>query len=352
MKIIIIILLFLCSVSIGQISLTSDDLLGLIGSTCIVLADTTDSITVDVGSAGENQTWDFSFLQLHGITENYSFVNPNQTVYADSFPQANLVQHLFFDINQSHTYTFFDVRPQYMNVVGYVFDTPEWNIVEQDSNKTALPINYGDNWVIGEIDTVGYPIPIYDSTFTTIDAWGTIIVPAGTFECLRFRHYNRYTHLQTIPGRPPVVIFIEASTISYEWYTKDHSLVAFVESQEGESDLNFTNARDVSLLQDVVISSDTEKINTKQPLKYILHQNYPNPFNATTKIHYQLSMSSRISLKIYDISGKEVKTLVNQHQTAGQHTVTFDASKLPSGIYFYTLKTSNISSTKKMIYLK
>ena len=349
MKQIIFILLFFCSVSSGQISLTSDDLLGLIGSTSIVLADTTDLITVDVGTAGENQTWDFSPLQLHGIIENYSFESPNQTIYADSFPQANLIQHLFFDMDPLHTYTFYDVKPQYMNVAGYVFYTQGWTTVEKDSNKTALPIKYGDNWVTGEIDTVGYPL--YDSTFTTIDGWGTITVPAGTFDCLRFRYDRRFNVIQ-IGGRPPVVTVIDTGTISYEWYTKDHFLVASVEIPGLESDVNFTNVSNVSLLQDVVISSVTENVNTKQPHNFSLQQNYPNPFNPKTIINYQLSMNSDVSLIVYDVTGKEIVKLVSQYQTAGQYAVVFDATNLPSGIYFYKLQAGEFVETRKMILLK
>ena len=81
-----------------------------------------------------------------------------------------------------------------------------------------------------------------------------------------------------------------------------------------------------------------------------LHQNYPNPFNPTTQIPYTLPQSNTVSLIIYDLSGKEVQTLVNDYQTVGSYSVNFNASRLSSGIYFYQLKVGNdFVSTKKMV---
>ena len=89
------------------------------------------------------------------------------------------------------------------------------------------------------------------------------------------------------------------------------------------------------------------------PKRFALHQNYPNPFNPTTTISYKLKTKSDVQLTIYDISGRKIKTLVKQQQNAGQHSVTFDASGLASGIYFYRLKTSaGFVQSRKMVVLK
>ncbi len=86
--------------------------------------------------------------------------------------------------------------------------------------------------------------------------------------------------------------------------------------------------------------------------KYSLSQNYPNPFNPSTVISYRLSVGSIVSLKIFDILGREVATLVNENQQTGNYEVTFDASKLSSGIYFYKLQAGFFVETKKMILIK
>ena len=83
-----------------------------------------------------------------------------------------------------------------------------------------------------------------------------------------------------------------------------------------------------------------------------LNQNYPNPFNPTTKISYQSPVSSWQTLRVYDILGNEVATLVNEEKPAGYYEVEFDASDLTSGIYYYRINAGNYSETKKMILLK
>ena len=89
------------------------------------------------------------------------------------------------------------------------------------------------------------------------------------------------------------------------------------------------------------------------PTTFALNQNYPNPFNPTTAISYKLSALSRVTLKVYDVLGREVATLVNDEvQQAGTHEVRFDASRLPSGVYFYTVRFGGMSLTKKMVLLK
>lgn len=83
-----------------------------------------------------------------------------------------------------------------------------------------------------------------------------------------------------------------------------------------------------------------------------LLQNYPNPFNSTTNIKYTISQAVRVTLKIYDLMGKEVVTLLDRFQNAGSYDVIFQAKDLASGIYFYTLTSGNFISTKKLILLK
>jgi photosystem II stability/assembly factor-like uncharacterized protein len=88
------------------------------------------------------------------------------------------------------------------------------------------------------------------------------------------------------------------------------------------------------------------------PQKFSLSHNYPNPFNPTTIIHYQLKTKSHVQLTIYDLTGREVKKLVNQNQNAGEYSVNFNAGNFASGIYIYRLKTDLFEQSRKMILLR
>jgi hypothetical protein len=88
------------------------------------------------------------------------------------------------------------------------------------------------------------------------------------------------------------------------------------------------------------------------PVKYWLNQNYPNPFNPSTIINYQVPVLSHITLKLFDVLGREITTLVNEEKNAGRYKVKFDGSKITSGIYFYKLNAGNFSETKKMLLIK
>ena len=96
----------------------------------------------------------------------------------------------------------------------------------------------------------------------------------------------------------------------------------------------------------------TVEVNINLPVKYSLSQNYPNPFNPSTKIDFSIPKSANVELKIYNVLGQEVKSLVNGFMNAGFHSVLFDASPFSSGIYFYKMKTDSYVDTKKMILIK
>lgn len=100
-----------------------------------------------------------------------------------------------------------------------------------------------------------------------------------------------------------------------------------------------------------------EEKNNEIPANIILHQNYPNPFNPTTTIVYEIPnksyyTSSKVSIKIFDIIGNEIATITNKKHNPGRYSVTFNAEDLPSGIYYYQLKSESFIQTKKMVLVK
>lgn len=93
-------------------------------------------------------------------------------------------------------------------------------------------------------------------------------------------------------------------------------------------------------------------ISSEIPSKYSLSQNYPNPFNPSTNIKYQITKNDNVSLKIFDILGQEIATLINEKQSPGTYSVDWNASDYTSGIYFYRLQAGNFTETKRMTLIK
>lgn len=85
---------------------------------------------------------------------------------------------------------------------------------------------------------------------------------------------------------------------------------------------------------------------------YELQQNYPNPFNPSTKIRFSIPSNEFVTLKVYNVLGSEIATLINDVLNAGSYEVDFNAEGLTSGVYFYTLSTDNFTNTRKMILTK
>ena len=98
--------------------------------------------------------------------------------------------------------------------------------------------------------------------------------------------------------------------------------------------------------------SVNENQSVKVPTTFALHQNYPNPFNPKTKIKYEIAKNGFVNLKVFDVLGREIKTLVNENKNVGVYEIEFEANNLNSGIYFYKLTTNNFSEMKKMILVK
>jgi hypothetical protein len=139
----------------------------------------------------------------------------------------------------------------------------------------------------------------------------------------------------------------------------DHQYLAHTEL-EMDQDVWLTQEGIVNNKDDVVeaaiewinISTSVDENNNEMILDYHLENNYPNPFNPTTKIKYQIPKVSFVTLKIYDVLGNEVITLVETEKSAGEYEVVFNAQNLPSGIYFYSLIVGNFTKTRNMIFLK
>lgn len=133
----------------------------------------------------------------------------------------------------------------------------------------------------------------------------------------------------------PIIIMIENYRTGRVW----QRFMSNPDVQRGLQQANFQPVTDVKELPET-------------PVSFFLHQSYPNPFNPTTTIRFDIPTRGFVSVKVYDVLGGEVATLVNETMTAGVQNVTFDATRIPSGVYFYKLTAGSFTQTRKMILAK
>jgi len=158
-----------------------------------------------------------------------------------------------------------------------------------------------------------------------------------------------------------VVLTKKSSALSF---TKETETIELIEAKaEAEALFTFDVERNTPVSRkdtiDFMITDGMGIMMTKQfifsytgPKEFKLEQNFPNPFNPTTTIQYQLPFDARVTLKVYDILGSEVATLVNEEQQAGYKEVKFNGSNIASGMYIYRLQAGDYVSIKKMLIIK
>jgi hypothetical protein len=173
------------------------------------------------------------------------------------------------------------------------------------------------------------------------------------------------THYFTPVGDTTVTIdSIRASGVERFWYRIPLTLVFLGKKQPAEMQSYYTptitwnsGGRLFSRKNSILVDFNGTPTNITEfgnaaPKEYSLSHNYPNPFNPTTTISFQLPALSRISLKVYDLLGREIAMLVNEQRPIGNYSVKWDASNLPSGVYFYQLRAGAFTETKKLVLLK
>jgi hypothetical protein len=335
----------------AQISLTRDDVLNLIGTHQTYAEDISDPpIAVDVGSAGENQFWDFSDVTFPAEQYTIHFIQPDGTPFFDEFPTANVAgrMSITYDTLELSAYTYIEATEDRMTFLGSASDFLGMVEIETDGDFAPLPITYGTEWMITRYDTMetnpAYTVVQVETVLAEIDGWGTVTVPAGTFECLRLQT-NWTEVIYTMVDE--VVVNSDTSIGSdFSWLSK----YSFDVANFNFNDPNYDEADDLGLLLDIVTGNIVDLQNSIH--HYTLSQNYPNPFNPNTMINYQLPMASDVELSVFNLLGQKVAILASGRQEAGLHQVEWDASGFATGIYYYQLRAGKYQEVKKMILTK
>lgn len=248
--------------------------------------------------------------------EFYSDFDPHSEIIVDTLRKNGV---LYYGFTRSVTEPEYWLR-EYGNRVYYfnLADSTEFMLFD-------FTINIGDSIELPS----GYECSFGRKIFL-VSKSDTIITPAGTFyNCYHFEHR----------------INCMDAGIHDTWFAKGIGKVKYVAEY-------FVGIKDFLLNTYSILTSIDENYDNKINNSYKLFQNYPNPFNPTTTIEYIIAKSDDVKIVIYDLLGREVNTILNKNQNAGNYKVIFNASNLSSGIYYYQLISGNNIQTKSMILLK
>ncbi len=177
--------------------------------------------------------------------------------------------------------------------------------------------------------------------------------PEGDFDV----RYSSGRFLEVVgknQSESPINIQTVSSLITISWNIQELSNTKYVLRDDEGKTYPLTENGSIMLQGDNSGVKILKLVNegTNIPMEYLLQQNYPNPFNPVTIVNYQLPVANWVMLKVYDVLGREVAVLVDEFKNAGYYQATWDATNIPSGIYFYKMKTENFTSVKKMLLLQ
>jgi hypothetical protein len=315
------------------------------------------------------------YYQLVSNIRKYKGVNPQQIatpptaiIMDNSFSAWPNVQPVFLDAAGDVAHRNY---PNVDNSEVYVNNTGRNDIVESrvsyDSSNvyfyvktdSALTPYTGNNWMLLFIDadTVhstgweGYDylinLNIKSDSVTTLAAWQSQDSSWSTVADLKYGYNRNQMEIQV----PRNLINQTANNIIFYFHWADNiqklnDITEFSINGDSAPDRRFNYCYSSNQ------TPATVKETNKQTKSFSLIQNYPNPFNPSTQIEYCIPKDGLVTLKVYNILGQEVTTLVNQRQKAGDYTVNFNGSRLASGVYMYRIQSDSFSLTKKMILLK
>lgn len=322
-----------------------------------VPGNTTKTITCDTagiteGNSGANQNWNYSSLVRRDSTVS-TWVASNTTPYAAQFPASDIAS-----TSDNSEYSYYTSSSSSFLYNGYG-GSIQLNSYSNPETLLQYPFTYNSNFsdTYSSVYNNGVANSYLNGTITsTGDAWGTLVLPNGTFNnALRIKNVTVQRDSTNIGG---FINILDFTSTSYTWFVPNKKFPVF-EIRYNSGTVNGTQTFSLKL---VTYNPDNptigiSQINTNFAEDYVLNQNYPNPFNPSTKIKFDIAAGDRnsismVKLTVYDQLGKEVETLVNENLSPGSYEYNWNAADLAGGIYYYTLTSGNFTDTKKMILVK
>jgi hypothetical protein len=334
------VLLIVCAVSThAQIVIRRNTLMRT--GDVYTIAFTTAATSVAVGPSGANRAWTLPAI-TGGGTINASLIDPAISIFGDSFPGATLCD---VRINQSNptvpSFYYYQTTDSAFYALGAAYSSSDIRIYDPAGLFFPLPCNDQSSWT-RTLRIVYSDRTDIDSSLHVVDGWGTLQTQYGTYPVLRVFIYV-YQISRPNGGTPTM-----HQSVGYYWLLQNGMWAAYVTSVLDNVDPNFT----VGYVQVKNVALSVEPTGDPLVNRFSLEQNYPNPFNPQTEIAFTLPRNQTVSLKVFDLLGRDVQTLFSGMQTAGEHRANFDGRDLPSGVYLYRLTTDESSQTKRMLLLK
>lgn len=334
----------------AQITITAADVASrfAVGNS---IATHQDTLTTSINVVGTGaRSWDFSGLLSHTTTTLKS-VNPASTPFIGQFPGATYALQAAGEIQgiAGTLYQYFTLSTNLLNLGSMASGSPPYDAITYKTTNTppaiyyALPSTYGTNWSTTYTDSTTIDIPpfyhsvtvdVYSETYV-VDAYGPMTMPGGAvYQALRLNGTE-------ISG-PDTTVF-------YFFLSKEGATVQV--NVAGNSPQNDGVITAASVAWTGPLSTDV-RIGDITPAEFALLQNYPNPFNPTTTITYQIPNTGIVSVKVYNMLGEEVATLVDGTRVPGTYSIRWDASNVPSGAYVVRMQSGEFSQSQRMMIVR
>lgn len=305
------------------------------------VAEVLSSATFDVGSAGTNRTWTFGDYDWERITHE-ELVDAASSPFYANYPTANRCV-----LSTGDAYPLYIYFRMASNGV-YFLGTASIDTVLAPAGEArviSLPCTYQTNWTT----VMRYewePIPgilfsMTDSSLNTVDGWGTVTTPYGSNPALRmFAHTWVITQ---IPMLPPDI----TEHVGYTWLSSQGEQLVTVTSDDGVTDPNFGSG----YLSMTGLPEAVEPVRGPVAQNFAVGQNYPNPFNPSTTLPVEIARNGRVTLNIYDETGRLVSH-GEYELAAGHHDLPVSGSDWAAGTYFARVMSAAQAQTVKMQLVK
>jgi len=361
-------IILLQTITLAQVTITKTDIQSGLMNAVLVDQHDTLSATYHLGNTSDGQTWDFSNITYSPISpasyrDTIEYYAAAGRYGAEHFPTASICQPtITSQVQGPYTFTVtvlmyasaeddgaymlgYVMRQQISPapnppIPGYPADTTFVAISHPKDLGIPLPVS-GNSSVRTWVDTIQLPgssLPRYSSQTYTPAGSGTVKIPGGAIlSCVRVIRDYTYSGAQVDHEREVI------------YFCKDGSQLKFHVADDYSTGNTVPISYEFTLRVGVL---SVKQSSNKVPENFRLSQNYPNPFNPTTTISFDVKNAEFITLKVYNVIGQEVATLVQERMSPGTYTASFDASGLTSGVYIYRLTSGGSVQSRSMILLK